>query len=345
MAQTSTSHPPTAYMTLQWHVTNRCNWRCRHCYHDSYDGSELPLKDLKRIADDFVALTTKQGFMSNFVVTGGEPFIRTDFIDFLAHLNRHAKKIAQLTILTNGSLLTPAVLAELRQRVEIPLGFQISIEGAEEMNDAIRGKGAFAAILAAAARVKAAGIPLHLAATVSKLNHKHIFDLLDLLLTYDLSLVLRRFVPIGGGSERAALLTPAELRTIYKKAQALNLKYRLSTGGVIFETKTCTSGVQSLLWPPTSRHSTCGVRRKGIITLMPDGTIYPCRLLPVPLGNIQQMTFAEVFAGPYTAYTNAQQQESTCQTCSVYDNCHGGAPCISHAVKNNFYARDPQCWK
>ena len=28
------------YFTLQWHITHRCNLRCRHCYQDDYSAFE-----------------------------------------------------------------------------------------------------------------------------------------------------------------------------------------------------------------------------------------------------------------------------------------------------------------
>ena len=36
---------------FQWHVTDRCNLRCRHCYQHRFDdGADLPLAALTAIA-------------------------------------------------------------------------------------------------------------------------------------------------------------------------------------------------------------------------------------------------------------------------------------------------------
>lgn len=38
-------------LLLQWHVTQRCNLRCAHCYQESHAGGELGFQDLLLIVD------------------------------------------------------------------------------------------------------------------------------------------------------------------------------------------------------------------------------------------------------------------------------------------------------
>ena len=33
-------------LVLQWHITERCNLRCAHCYQDGYAGEELSHQQL-----------------------------------------------------------------------------------------------------------------------------------------------------------------------------------------------------------------------------------------------------------------------------------------------------------
>lgn len=332
------------FITLQWHLTHRCNWRCTHCYHDTYEGSELPLSALKQIYADFLALADSRGLAPELVVTGGEPFVRADFLDLLAHISTHRGSLRRLTILTNGSFLTDEILAEIRRRAPAVSGIQISLEGDEELNDAIRGRGAFQKILAAIPRVAAAGIPLHLAATISKLNAKEMWKLLDVLVVYDVPLVLRRFVPIGGGAARAALLSPTELKRVYEKAAQINASTRLANGDEVLRTNTCTGGMQELLWPGLPHRRSCGVRHRRIMTLMPDGEVYPCRLLPTSIGNVTHTSLAEIYDGAYAELANAANSAAACAGCAAFHRCRGGALCVTHAVTGKLSGRDPQCW-
>ncbi|HSJ52455.1 MAG TPA: radical SAM protein [Anaerolineae bacterium] len=113
--------PLTGSIELTW----RCNLRCAHCYitaSSSYprlagDSAELSAAEFCRIIDEVAA----EGCLS-LLLTGGEPLLRSDFLD----IYRHAKRRGILLILfTNGTLLTGEIVEELREwpprRVEITL--------------------------------------------------------------------------------------------------------------------------------------------------------------------------------------------------------------------------------
>ena len=40
-------------MLLQWHVTERCNLRCSHCYQEDVPTDEMPFDELLDILDQF----------------------------------------------------------------------------------------------------------------------------------------------------------------------------------------------------------------------------------------------------------------------------------------------------
>lgn len=75
---------------LQWHITERCNTRCAHCYQDSSETAELDLPQLGGILNQFLALLddcdlhrVQRATPGHVTVTGGEPFVREDFLDLL----------------------------------------------------------------------------------------------------------------------------------------------------------------------------------------------------------------------------------------------------------------------
>lgn len=343
MSLTTLNHPKS--LTLQWHLTDRCNFRCKHCYAETYENEELHLDALKRVFDEYIALLKKTGAQGRLNLTGGEPLLRQDLLDFLEYISQYKKYFKHCTLLTNGSLLTKNFLQALKKRAPIVSGIQISIEGPEEINDEIRGKGSFEKILAAVSLVKQNEIPVHLAATISRMNYPQVLELVDLLLIYDVRMTLRRFVPIGGGKkEIAMMLKPRELRDFYIKVEKLNQKYRLKNGNGVFKTNTCMSGLKYTQWPSGNFHS-CGVRRMSIITIMPNGDVYPCRLFPNKIGNIKKQTLNKIYENDYKKLVTNMPRDKECPKCSVFEKCKGGASCISAAVTGNFFAKDPQCWK
>ena len=56
---------------FQWHITEKCNLRCRHCYHDRYTSdNELELGQLIFIADKMDATLRKWDKIGTVSFTG-----------------------------------------------------------------------------------------------------------------------------------------------------------------------------------------------------------------------------------------------------------------------------------
>ena len=88
--ETERTHTPSRSIVFQWHITERCNLRCAHCYQEDYQATELPFQKLIEITKQFKALLDTLGRQTgvnqsrgHINITGGEPFIRRDFLDLL----------------------------------------------------------------------------------------------------------------------------------------------------------------------------------------------------------------------------------------------------------------------
>ena len=97
---------------LRLAVTDRCNLRCFYCMPEQglnwFDRNELmTYKEMLHIC----SLLVNMG-IGKIRITGGEPFIRKDIMQFLTALSK-LEKLKQLTITTNGVLTAPHV-AELK---------------------------------------------------------------------------------------------------------------------------------------------------------------------------------------------------------------------------------------
>jgi len=130
-------------LIVPWRCTFECDSVCIHCTSAGKKAAsdELNTKDALKIVDqvaDFGA--------SFFGITGGQPFLRKDLFEVLDH----ATKLGLNTsIITDGRLLDEEAFKKI---VKNQTKLSVSIDGAEETDDSIRGKGAYKAAVSAIER-------------------------------------------------------------------------------------------------------------------------------------------------------------------------------------------------
>ena len=79
---------------VRFQVTRRCNYRCRMCGQDHERGDELPAGEMETVARRLAGLGAR-----HLVLTGGEPFLRSDLPEIIAIFRRHGFSIR---VQTNG---------------------------------------------------------------------------------------------------------------------------------------------------------------------------------------------------------------------------------------------------
>jgi AdoMet-dependent heme synthase len=135
--------------TLWFQVTGTlCNLACRHCFNSSgprnpWLGS-LDVATVVRYIDEAEALGVRELYF-----TGGEPFLHPDLVQMV----EAALAVAPVTVLTNGTLIDEALAARLARiagaaRYSLEIRISLDAPTAKE-NDAVRGRGSFAAALRA----------------------------------------------------------------------------------------------------------------------------------------------------------------------------------------------------
>src|SRR5659263_383189 len=77
---------------IQWHLTEKCNLRCKHCYQAGASQPEMPfgliravVSEISRMLKDWQEAYDLE-FSPSFNVTGGEPFLRPDFLAILEEM-------------------------------------------------------------------------------------------------------------------------------------------------------------------------------------------------------------------------------------------------------------------
>lgn len=112
-------------------VTSKCNLRCRHCYHFSYDQERGPELSVEQWLARIEQMQRGKGAYFSCTWVGGEPMLRPELIE------RGRRFFRANRVVTNGTLPLPHW-----PDVE----FHISIDGTEALHDTIRGQGCYAKI-------------------------------------------------------------------------------------------------------------------------------------------------------------------------------------------------------
>jgi radical SAM protein with 4Fe4S-binding SPASM domain len=156
-------------------VTERCNLACVHCYisqpaADRQRGArELTAAQIGSILDQAV----DEGCLW-FLFTGGEPFIRADFLD----VYKHAKRRGLLIVLfTNATLITPRTADELAEWR--PYKIEVTLYGATaETYQQVTGvPGSFAQCMRGIELLLDRGLPLEAKSMVVRQNRGEVADM------------------------------------------------------------------------------------------------------------------------------------------------------------------------
>ena len=117
-SQTATDTLGRGVRDLRISVTDRCNFRCVYCMPKALFGSDhafLPRKELLTFEEiTRIASAFAQNGVRKLRITGGEPLVRKE-IENLIHSLAGIDGIEDISLTTNGSLLTPAKAEALKQ--------------------------------------------------------------------------------------------------------------------------------------------------------------------------------------------------------------------------------------
>ena len=99
---------------LRLSVTDRCNLRCMYCVTKDFQHIPHPeilrYEEMQRLVN--IAATMN---VSKLRLTGGEPFARKGFMDFIASVMKNHPQM-DLRITTNGTLIEPLVSGAEKNR-------------------------------------------------------------------------------------------------------------------------------------------------------------------------------------------------------------------------------------
>ncbi|MBA3840948.1 MAG: radical SAM protein [Thermoleophilaceae bacterium] len=145
-----------------WLYANyHCNLRCAYCLTESAPGvARRELGEERALAAAREA--PELGFTA-IGVTGGEPFLLDYMPRLLAGLGRELPTV----VLSNGTAFNARRLHAMEPLADLPVHVQVSLDFAEPRdNDAMRGPGNFARVVAAIPRLRERGVGVRISTTL-----------------------------------------------------------------------------------------------------------------------------------------------------------------------------------
>jgi len=278
------SSPLNETFYIQWHLTNSCNLRCRHCYQEDFSqAKDLRWPGLKRVADHIIATLGEWGRKASIHLTGGEPLLKTELFPLLKDLDRR-DEVQELGIITNGLSLDGEVADRLSAFAKLKK-IKVSLDGGDaETNDSIRTQGTFEKVLQNLPFLgERKRFEVFLMFTVMRRNFRSILPFIHLGQELGVDgLIFERFIPWGRGRGILGEVLDKDLwrRLVGTLFQFFSLELREGEAFPYQAFQVQFRGDDSeLLGAP------CVLGKDGIC-VMPDGTVFPCRRFPLPIGNL-----------------------------------------------------------
>lgn len=333
---------------LQWSITGKCNYRCRHCYMSAPDAKygELSLEQCLEIINQI-----EEAGIFQVMLTGGEPLVRKDFFTIVDALSE--KNISIKEIYSNGRLINENLLDKFENRHIKPV-FSISFDGVE-WHDWLRGiPGAEKDAIRAFSILQKRGFVCDVEMSLHKLNLNSIENTVKLLA--DLGIRQLKISPTSDSGKwmnegGKYTLTTQELYNAYlnyvKTYKESGAPINLMLGGFF----RCSRGSEKYSIPAMKFDGTEDMQKQPLcgsahnrVYIAADGKVLPCiPLSGLPIQeifpNIQEQRLAEILTGSeYSKLIESQlkdllAQNPKCAACEWKYVCGGG--CRAGALLSN----------
>lgn len=290
-------------------ITTNCNLNCIYCYMEGQ--KKLVIK--KNIIDRGLSLLTKNRPPLHIQITGGEPTLYPELIEYICESIKKYIPFATIGIQTNGTLLDSSIIKILK-KYRVQLG--ISLDGHQHIHDITRGR--FIQTIRGIELLKQYGIKCRITTTLTSINVNSLNKLAMLIGMFDnidgigLDMMVRK----GSAREKDYLLPSKENvsrgildfmnsinwikmnREFHFREQETLIRHKKHKGNIF-----------------------CHAQKGESMALFPDGNLYPCaqtagdsNFLFGDLNNFRISNF------------NFNNKDRSCRRCKIYNLCPGDCP-------------------
>ncbi len=325
---------PSAPLTINWAVTNKCNFKCSHCYSRNDPDEELDFDTLSKC----IKHAADAGVLSiNF--GGGEPLLRKDLLDIAEFSSKCGMRVSMNS---NGYLIDAAMAGEIKKKGFTKVGISIDSH-LPEVHDEFRGiNGSHERAVRAVAYLNDAGIETSISTVICKINHNDVEALIDFAIRNKVKqLNFHNFKCSGlGYSNKDELdLSSDEWREFYRRA--LELKEKTTGLDISLD-----DPIIALLGANKSdsmvKGSICG---KLSLNIKTNGEITPCGFIPITIGNITEDNLKEIWkTSEVLEKMRNKKATGKCVQCGNFEDCLGGCTARAIALTGDMNNPDPHCW-
>ncbi len=323
-AQAPFSAQPSAPYRMDLALTYRCNNDCSHCY------NLQPRRRHELTAGQWISVLDRLWKIGipHVVFTGGEPTLRQD----LPQLVAHAEKNGQISgINTNGTRLKEQ--AFLDELVAAGLDHvQITLESHDaQIHDAMVGRqGAWQDTVAGIRNALASPLFVMTNTTMLQDNHASLEQNLDFLAELGVPTVgLNALIYSGRGAKVGSGLPEASLPALLEMAR-----------------RKTDQNQQRLIWYTPTQYChfdpiQLGLGVKGCTAALynmcvePDGSVIPCQSYYQPLGNILEQPWHAIWEHELAVRLRQRLDlPVACTACDLLQECGGGCPLARQACES-----------
>jgi len=299
---------------VHWLCTNRCNQKCVYCEASANQvrTDELTTEEIKAVLDDLGELRVRR-----FFVTGGEPMMRKDLWEVLAHAKRRGMSIGMIS----NSTLFERFREEIREA-----GFAsiwTSVDGLPETHDPNRGeRGAFETTMDALRYYSEIEIPLRV---VNTLVHPGNVDELPVLFERlkDAGMTRWRFAvatSVGRADGEDQWVLPDErIDALFDYVEQSRKDFDIELSEEL--------GYLGRRDLPTRNTPFICPSGLSFCVIMPDGNVLPCQVVydnRFSEGNVRERSIKEIWANGFQRFRREIELPGLCNSCRHRHACSGG---------------------
>lgn len=325
----------TRPLTVQLEITDKCNLKCKHCYHLDFKCH----KSSKDLSDEAVMLMAErliENEVFSTIITGGEPLIRKNLTGRL--IKRFRELNINTSLNTNLQLLDESTLnGFLLNHLD---GMLVSCPSTHpEIYERMTGGGSLCRFLSRLDMVIKGGQHFSVNMVVNRINLGDIRRSAEFL--GSLGVKIFGATPMGLNLENPNpenLLTPLEVQQLIE--DLIWVKDNLGLNVDIFEAlPKCAfpAWIRKMDLPFLNRRCQAG---KTVISISNNGDVRPCSHNPQAYGNILSESLESIWT-KMSAWRNFQTIPIRCENCKLCPKCFGGCRITARAYTGDYKGEDP----
>ena len=342
--------PPAEYPSVVVvNITTNCNLRCKYCFANcgDFDGEDMSIDVMESIIKNMLEMPVNlvtfefQGGEASLNYDGMKKFIEIAEVEKLKHPDKEVKYRTEINCVDISD-----EFIQLLKTYNISTGF--SLDGPKKCNDMYRidteGKGTYDRVMAGVRRLQNAGIDIDgSVCTIGQHNVRYPKEIMKLFNDLQISFKPRPINVLGREIKNNLTTAPGEWAQCYSEMYKMKDEVDIDNFSIhIFEENVFTPirDYICLRYP-------CGAARE-IVSVNPDGTIYPCDGFKGEklfiMGNILEESLFDMLKKPEIVKLRSRTAKdiNQCSTCLFRGMCC--SCCYSAYGKfGDIYREDPHC--